>query len=48
MFSSMGFDAIRSSAENYAIKTGASKDQITDKNMDTMKKQLGAIGALAD
>ena len=48
VFHPMGFDAFGLPAENYAIKTGVHPKDSTDKNMDTMKKQLGAIGATFD
>ncbi|MBQ9625345.1 MAG: leucine--tRNA ligase [Clostridia bacterium] len=48
VFHPMGFDAFGLPAENYAIKTGVHPKDSTEKNMDTMKKQLGAIGATFD
>ena len=44
----MGFDAFGLPAENYAIKTGIHPKDSTLKNIDTMEKQLKAMGAMFD
>lgn len=48
VFQPMGFDAFGLPAENYAIKTGIHPKDSTYKNMETMQKQLRAIGAMFD
>lgn len=48
VFHPMGFDAFGLPAENYAIKTGVHPKDSTDQNIETMKQQLGAIGATFD
>lgn len=48
IFQPMGFDAFGLPAENYAIKTGIHPKDSTLKNIDTMKGQLKAIGAMFD
>jgi leucyl-tRNA synthetase len=46
VFQPMGFDAFGLPAENYAIKTGIHPKDSTYKNIDTMEKQLKAMGAM--
>ncbi|MDF2504496.1 leucine--tRNA ligase [Clostridium sp.] len=46
IFQPMGFDAFGLPAENYAIKTGVHPKDSTLKNIDTMEKQLRAMGAM--
>ena len=46
VFQPMGFDAFGLPAENFAIKTGIHPKDSTDKNIDTMEKQLKAMGAM--
>jgi leucyl-tRNA synthetase len=46
VFQPMGFDAFGLPAENYAIKTGVHPKDSTLKNIDTMEKQLKAMGAM--
>lgn len=46
VFQPMGFDAFGLPAENYAIKTGIHPKDSTFKNIDTMEKQLKAMGAM--
>ena len=46
VFQPMGFDAFGLPAENYAIKTGVHPYDSTMKNIDTMEKQLKAMGAM--
>jgi len=48
VFHPMGFDAFGLPAENYAIKTGIHPDDSTKQNIESMKKQLEAIGATYD
>ena len=48
VFHPMGFDAFGLPAENYAIKTGIHPNDSTVKNIESMKKQLEAIGATYD
>lgn len=48
VFQPMGFDAFGLPAENYAIKTGVHPQDSTLKNIDTMEKQLKAIGGSFD
>ena len=48
VFQPMGFDAFGLPAENYAIKTGIHPKDSTLKNIDTMEKQLKAMGASFD
>ena len=48
VFEPMGFDAFGLPAENYAIKTGVHPQDSTMKNIDTMEKQLRAMGAMFD
>ncbi len=48
VFQPMGFDAFGLPAENYAIKTGIHPKDSTYKNIDTMEKQLKAMGATFD
>lgn len=48
VFQPMGFDAFGLPAENYAIKTGIHPSDSTLKNIETMKEQLKAIGAMFD
>lgn len=48
VFHPMGFDAFGLPAENYAIKTGIHPHDSTTKNIESMKKQLEAIGATYD
>jgi len=46
IFQPMGFDAFGLPAENYAIKTGIHPKDSTIKNIETMEKQLKAMGAM--
>ncbi|GIM29446.1 leucine--tRNA ligase [Clostridium polyendosporum] len=46
VFQPMGFDAFGLPAENYAIKTGIHPHDSTLKNIETMEKQLRAMGAM--
>ena len=46
VFQPMGFDAFGLPAENYAIKTGIHPKDSTDTNIETMEKQLKAMGAM--
>lgn len=46
VFQPMGFDAFGLPAENFAIKTGIHPKDSTVKNIDTMEKQLKAMGAM--
>ena len=46
VFQPMGFDAFGLPAENYAIKTGIHPWDSTKKNIETMEKQLKAMGAM--
>lgn len=46
VFQPMGFDAFGLPAENFAIKTGIHPKDSTDKNIETMEKQLRALGAM--
>lgn len=48
IFQPMGFDAFGLPAENYAIKTGIHPEDSTLGNIDTMEKQLKAMGAMFD
>lgn len=48
VFHPMGFDAFGLPAENYAIKTGIHPQDSTFKNIETMERQLKAIGASYD
>ena len=48
VFEPMGFDAFGLPAENYAIKTGIHPEDSTLANIDTMEKQLKAMGAMFD
>ena len=48
IFQPMGFDAFGLPAENYAIKTGIHPEDSTLKNIETMEKQLRAMGAMFD
>jgi leucyl-tRNA synthetase len=48
IFQPMGFDAFGLPAENYAIKTGIHPEDSTLKNIETMEKQLRAVGAMFD
>ncbi len=48
VFQPMGFDAFGLPAENYAIKTGIHPKDSTEKNIETMEKQLKAMGAMFD
>ena len=48
LFHPMGFDAFGLPAENYAIKTGIHPAISTDKNIETMEKQLRRIGGSWD
>ncbi|MGI6152854.1 MAG: leucine--tRNA ligase [Christensenellaceae bacterium] len=48
VFHPMGFDAFGLPAENYAIATGIHPQDSTLKNIETMEKQLQAIGATYD
>ncbi|MBU5455183.1 leucine--tRNA ligase [Caproiciproducens sp. MSJ-32] len=46
VFQPIGFDAFGLPAENYAIKTGIHPKDSTEKNIETMEKQLRAMGAM--
>lgn len=46
VFQPMGFDAFGLPAENFAIKTGIHPMDSTFKNINTMKEQLKAMGAM--
>ncbi|MCT8975840.1 leucine--tRNA ligase [Clostridium sp. CX1] len=46
VFQPMGFDAFGLPAENFAIKTGIHPKDSTMKNIETMEKQLRAMGAM--
>jgi leucyl-tRNA synthetase len=46
IFQPMGFDAFGLPAENFAIKTGVHPNDSTYKNIETMEKQLKAMGAM--
>lgn len=46
VFQPMGFDAFGLPAENYAIKTGVHPKDSTEKNIETMEKQLKSMGAM--
>ena len=48
VFQPMGFDAFGLPAENYAIKTGIHPEDSTLQNIETMEKQLQAMGAMFD
>ena len=48
VFEPMGFDAFGLPAENYAIKTGVHPEISTLANIETMEKQLKAMGAMFD
>ena len=48
VFHPMGFDAFGLPAENYAIKTGIHPEDSTLQNIETMEKQLRAMGASFD
>ncbi|MCI8911150.1 MAG: leucine--tRNA ligase [Clostridia bacterium] len=48
VFQPMGFDAFGLPAENYAIKSGVHPQDSTLKNIDTMERQLKAMGASFD
>lgn len=48
VFEPMGFDAFGLPAENYAIKTGIHPETSTLSNIETMEKQLKAMGAMFD
>lgn len=48
VFEPMGYDAFGLPAENYAIKTGVSPKESTEKNIAYMRQQLVRIGAMYD
>lgn len=48
VFHPMGFDAFGLPAENYAIKTGISPKVSTEKNVETMRRQLEEMGVNYD
>jgi len=48
VFSPIGFDAFGLPAENYAIKTGVPPAESTEKNVETMIRQLKQIGCMYD
>ena len=48
VFQPMGFDAFGLPAENYAIKTGVHPQDSTKVNIETMEKQLRAMGGMFD
>ena len=48
VFQPMGFDAFGLPAENYAIKTGIHPKDSTEKNVETMERQLKNMGAMFD
>ncbi len=48
VFQPIGFDAFGLPAENFAIKTGVHPKSSTRRNIETMEKQLKAMGAMFD
>ena len=48
VFQPMGFDAFGLPAENYAVKTGAHPQDTTEANIEFIRNQLKAIGAMYD
>ncbi len=48
VFQPMGFDAFGLPAENYAIKTGVHPKDSTDRNIETMERQLKDMGTMVD
>jgi leucyl-tRNA synthetase len=48
VFQPMGFDAFGLPAENYAVKTGIHPKETTKTNIDFIRNQLKAIGAMYD
>jgi len=48
VFEPIGFDAFGLPAENYAVKTGVHPQETTYKNIEYMREQLSAIGAMYD
>ena len=48
VFQPQGFDAFGLPAENYAIKNNIHPAKSTEKNVNTMKRQLNEIGAMYD
>lgn len=46
VFQPMGFDSFGLPAENFAIKTGIHPKDSTEKNIETMTKQLKALGGM--
>ncbi|KKU80567.1 MAG: Leucine-tRNA ligase [Candidatus Peregrinibacteria bacterium GW2011_GWA2_47_7] len=48
VFEPMGYDSFGLPAENYAIKTGVPPKESTEKNIEYMRKQLKAMGAMYD
>ncbi len=48
VFEPMGFDAFGLPAENYAIQTGIHPEESTWANIETMREQLRAMGAMFD
>lgn len=48
VFQPMGFDSFGLPAENYAIKTGVHPKDSTEKNIETMRRQLSEMGAMFD
>ncbi len=48
LFQPMGFDAFGLPAENFAIKTGIHPKDSTEKNIETMERQLKNMGAMFD
>ena len=48
VFQPQGFDSFGLPAENFAIKNGVHPRESTMSNIDTMRKQLGEIGAMFD
>jgi len=48
IFEPMGFDSFGLPAENYAVKTGINPNITTDNNINYIREQLKAIGAMYD
>ena len=48
VFQPQGFDAFGLPAENYAIKNNIHPAESTEKNIETMRRQLNEIGAMYD
>ena len=48
VFEPMGFDSFGLPAENFAIKTGGHPHDITEKNIEIIRKQIKSIGGMYD